>query len=72
MPTATASRAPARPGQCQRDRFQQAAQQRGPALVPQRHRGHLLGEGPQAACRVTAEEPAHLQVDRDSPPAARS
>jgi hypothetical protein len=32
--------------------------------MPLRHSGHLLGEGPQLTLRVTAEEPAHLQVDR--------
>src|SRR5580704_4526963 len=40
-------------------------------LVPLRHGGHLLGEGPQTALRVAAEEPAYLQVDRHGPAACR-
>jgi hypothetical protein len=62
---------PGPPGQGQRDRFQQAALQRCPTLMQQRHRGHLLGEGPQLTCRVTAEEPPHLQADRHGPAARR-
>src|SRR6266487_4485219 len=39
--------------------------------MPPRHSGYLLGEGPQLAPRVAAEEPADLQVDHHRPATRR-
>jgi hypothetical protein len=54
-------------GQCQRDRFQHAAQHRSSALMPLRETGHLLSEGVHLARRVGAEETTCLKVDRQGP-----